>query len=219
MTVPQRIWFVRSKFIRRALTPAALSLCFASAGCSDPLGPEQEALAEAMVRWTEAGLEDYVFEFQRLCFCGGDTIRELRIEVRAGSVSSATFVDNGAPVGSLEDVPTIEDLFEEIQGAIDQEAYLLAVDYHDELGHPVTVSIDYIRNAADDEMSFHTASLLPLAAAATYSAPPAPLARASLIPSGADARRLHLLQSRERRRGGRSGRGHPRARQSPLVRP
>jgi hypothetical protein len=153
-------------------------------GCSDPLEPERDELAEALERWEEARLQDYVFEFQRLCFCGGDTIRRVRIEVRSGSVTGATHVDDGTPVqGGLADVPTVETLFEEIQDAIDREAHLLSARYHVELGYPTAVSIDYIENAVDEEMAFNVYSLaalstasrdslLPLATAATYSPPP-----------------------------------------------
>jgi len=162
----------------------ACAFVFLMFGCSEPLGPEQDDLAEAVARWEVAHLEDYVFEFQRLCFCGGDVIRRVRIVVRSGSVTAATYVDDGAPVsGDLEDVPTIETLFEEIQDAIDREAHVLTASYHAALGYPTAVSIDYIENAVDEEMAFNVHSLespgtarrdspLPLATAATYSPPP-----------------------------------------------
>jgi hypothetical protein len=173
-----------------------------------------------VARWEEAGLEDYVFEFQRLCFCGGDVIRRVRIEVRSGSVSAATYVDDGAPVsGDLEDYPTIEALFEEIQDAIDREAHSLTASYHAELGYPTSVSIDYIELAVDEEMAFNVYSLeplgtarrhspLPLATVAAYSPPPSRSARRRLA-TGPDARRLSLLQPRERRRRGGISGGHP----------
>jgi hypothetical protein len=162
----------------------ACAFVFSMIGCSEPLGPEQDDLAEAMSRWEDAGLQDYVFEFQRLCFCGGDTIRRVRIVVRSGAVTAATYVDDGPPVsGGLEDFPTIDALFEEIQDAIDREAHELTASYHPALGYPTAVSIDYIENAVDEEMAFNVYSLaspgtarrdspLPLATAANYSPPP-----------------------------------------------
>jgi hypothetical protein len=168
------------------LVHRASALVFLTAACSEPLGPQQDELTEAVARWEEAGLQDYVFEFQRLCFCGGDTIRRVRIEVRNGSVSAATYVDDGSPVREeyRTDLPTIEDLFEEIQDAIDREAHSLAASYHADRGYPTSVAIDYIENAVDEEMAFNVYSLealgtaradspLPLATAAAYCPAPA----------------------------------------------
>ena len=168
----------------RSKSLGAFAFVLLTIGCREPLGPEQDDLAEAMARWEVAGPQDYVYEFQRLCFCGGDTIRRVRIVVRSGSVTAATYVDDGAPVSAdLDDLPTIETLFEEIQDAIDREAHLLTASYHTALGYPTAVSIDYIENAVDEEMAFNVYSLespgtarrnspLPLATAATYSPPP-----------------------------------------------
>jgi hypothetical protein len=49
----------------------ACAFVFLTTGCRDPLGPDQDELADAAARWEEAEIRDYVFEFQRLCFCGG----------------------------------------------------------------------------------------------------------------------------------------------------
>ena len=165
-----------------------LSVCAliaVTSGCSEPLGPQEDELAEAVARWMEADVEDYVFEFQRLCFCGGETIRRIRVDVRSGVVAGAIYVDDGSPVGDeyRPEVPTIEDLFEEILDAIDREAHSLDASYHSALGYPTSVEIDYIENAVDEEMAFNVYTLesvdaarldspLPLATAAIYSLPP-----------------------------------------------
>jgi hypothetical protein len=88
----------------------------------------------------------------------------VRIEVRDGVVSAATYVDDGSPVGEeyRTDLPTIEDLFEEIQDAIDREAHSLSASYDADRGYPTAVAIDYIENAVDEEMAFNVYSLEPL---------------------------------------------------------
>ncbi len=138
-------------------------LGLASQGCgADPLGPETDALSRARARWAAAGIDSYVFDFQRLCFCGGDVIRPVLIDVLDGEVSSATFLDTGEPVTDpAAGLPTIEDLFEEIQSAIDRNAHSVVARYDPDLGYPSEVSIDFLENAIDEEMAFSVSSLSP----------------------------------------------------------
>jgi hypothetical protein len=130
----------------------------AAIGCSDPLGPREDRLAEARVAWALAGPAGYEFVFQRLCFCGPDTVRPVRIEVRFGEVTAVTVVETGEALTDLGAYPTIEDLFAEIEDAIEQDAFSLDAQYHGDLGYPVEVSIDYLENAVDEEMVFRVSS-------------------------------------------------------------
>ncbi len=134
-------------------------------GCaSDPLEPEMDALSAARARWSTAGLRDYEFEFQRLCFCGPDFVRPLHLVVVDGSVSSATYLDTGEPaMGPLDSFPTIEDLFDEIRAALDQGADSVVASYDRDSGYPTRVEIDFIEQAIDDEMTFVVSALIPLA--------------------------------------------------------
>ena len=138
-----------------------VAVVLATIGCStNPLSPDREALASTRARWEASGIDSYVFEFQRLCFCPPVVIRQVRIEVVDGAVSSAVYVDTGDPVDDPSvSVPTIEDLFDEIQDAIDREADSLETEYDSQAGYPISVSIDYIEQAIDDEMAFTVPTL------------------------------------------------------------
>ncbi len=134
-------------------------LGLALAGCTDVLGPEDDPLTAARARWSAADADAYVFEFRRSCFCVPDFIRQVRIEVLAGTVNSAVYLDTGDAVPPpLDSVPTIEDLFDEIRAAIDGNAFSVVADYDDNLGYPRSVAIDFIENAIDDEMAFDVSS-------------------------------------------------------------
>ena len=129
-------------------------------GCTDVLGPEQEALAAARARWALTNADSYVFEFQRSCFCAPETVRPVRIEVLDGVVSAAVYVDTEEPMSPpLTSVPTIDHLFDEIREAMDRTAFSIIAEYDADLGYPTSVSIDYIQNAIDDEMAFIVSSL------------------------------------------------------------
>lgn len=123
--------------------------------CSDPLDAERDAFRTARARWERAGIVDYVFDYQRWCFCGPDQTRRLRITVEGGEVVSAAYVDTNDPVADpLDGLPAIDDLFDVIRDAIRRDAYTLSAAYDEELGYPTGVSIDYRENVADEEMGF-----------------------------------------------------------------
>ena len=134
-------------------------LALAAIGCADALGPEQEELAEARDRWAETRVDSYRFDFQRICFCPPDFVRPVRIEVLAGTVTSAVYVDTGEPIsGLLSSVPTIEDLFDEIQDAMDRDPFSLMADCHVDIGYSTSVSIDFNEQTIDEEMAFSVSS-------------------------------------------------------------
>ena len=138
---------------------ALACLILAVIGCADVLGPEHEELAEARNRWAEARVDSYQFKFQRICFCAPDFVRSVRIEVLAGTVTSAVYVDTGEPIsGPLSSVPMIEDLFDEIQDAMDHDAFSLMADYDADIGYPTSVSIDFNEQTIDEEMAFSVSS-------------------------------------------------------------
>ncbi len=129
-------------------------------GCTDVLGPEQDELALARARWAVTNADDYSFEFRRACFCAPDFVRPVRIEVQDGTVTSAVYVDTEETIPPpLTSVPTIDDLFDEIQAAMDGMAFSIIAEYDADMGYPTSVSIDHIENAIDDEMAFTVSSL------------------------------------------------------------
>lgn len=133
-----------------------LPLLALAAGCSSgPLGPQADALADARARWEAAGPEAYVFEFTRSCFCGPDILRPLEIRVVEGDVTAAVYADTGLPVDDpTREIPTIDDLFAEIEDAIQRDAFRLEAEYDPVLGFPTEVAIDYLEMAVDEEMAF-----------------------------------------------------------------
>jgi hypothetical protein len=139
-----------------ALTGALTALLASGAiSCSNPLGPEQSELDHARVRWESRLPVLYEFRFQRGCFCPPEIVRPVRITVSNGVVISAVDPDTNEPVDPpLNGFPTIDDLFDEIQDAIDRDAARIDATYDESFGYPVQVFVDWILNAIDDEMSF-----------------------------------------------------------------
>ena len=152
----------RAGAIRAALLAAA-----ALAACDTAvLGPQQDALDEARERWAAASIESYTLEVQRSCFCIGEYVRPIRVEVRDGAVVGAVFADDGEALPAEIEPPTVALLFEEIQTAIEREAHAILASYDDALGYPLDVSIDFIAEAVDEEMAFRVHRLDPVTPAA-----------------------------------------------------
>jgi hypothetical protein len=150
----------RRRFSAGALVP--LTALFVSGllvggalGCSDPLGPDLGELERARARWEEHAPVLYEYRLQRSCFCPRSFVRPVRITVSDGVVVAAVDPGTNEPLNPPPDgFPTIDDLFDEIQDAIDREADSVDATYDGALGYPVQVFIDWIENAIDDEMAF-----------------------------------------------------------------
>ena len=137
----------------RFLHLPSLILFFAAglAGC--PESPEQSENDAARERWQDANITHYRFEYRRSCECTAELGSPMVIEVDAGAIVSATYIDSGesVPESIRDDLQTVDELFDLIQEAIDQAAESVTVTYHAEHGFPTDVRIDYDAQIADEE--------------------------------------------------------------------
>jgi hypothetical protein len=148
---------------RRPFVPVALVL-LAGLACEAPTAPgEHDSLEAARARWRALGSESYRYEVNRSCFCllGG---RLMTVTVKAGTVTAAEFQDSGADVEAalLSYVPTVADLFDLIEDALERKASYFSADYDPSYGYPVRIEIDYSSSTADDEIAISARDLLPL---------------------------------------------------------
>ena len=134
-----------------AALPAALL------ACGDGFGPGGTFLA-GWARWNRLRPAQYSYDFQRTCYCLVEAIQPVRITVSNGQVTSVATLPDLSPVPP-EQVNqfyrvTIDSVFQIVRHAIDEGADIVAARYDPRWGYPTTVWIDYISNAADDEMGF-----------------------------------------------------------------
>lgn len=148
---------------RLGLTLIAIAFSALPSGCSveGSLGPAdalRHARAEAL--WERQRLSDYDFELLISCFCRYDGT--LLVRVRAGTVISATRLSDGSPLTAAElaAVPSIRELFEIARDALER-ADEVEVAYHPTLGYPNSMAIDWQQNAADDEVFYTAAEVVP----------------------------------------------------------
>lgn len=130
------------------------------AGCvifSSPEENVQEELNLNRAQWDAAAIHDYSMSFQRLClFCPVEFLIPVRVIVRGDTIFEVTDLDTGAPVAEPAEgvFLTIDEVFDVIQLAIDQNAAEIDVCYNSTLGYPTDVSIDFSRSLFNDDTQF-----------------------------------------------------------------
>lgn len=144
---------------------AGLLACLAAgsaAACSNPLDARVETLAENRNRWESDGPADYSYVYNEICFCAPPLAA--RVEVRDGVVVSAAHPETGEPLPAedVERVPTVEELFAEVEAAFREDPAVASVTYDPQFGHPTDAYFDFRLNVADEERGFTAKELEPL---------------------------------------------------------
>ena len=116
-------------------------------------------LSRNQQKWEDANITHYRFELNISCFCAFRDQMPLTVEVQDGKVVSMTYADGQAvalddPLREyFEKFATIDGLFAELESATSSaDAGDIIVKYDAALGFPTEASIDYIKEAVDDEL-------------------------------------------------------------------
>jgi hypothetical protein len=108
----------------------------------------QSSLDAARTKLLQAGLENYVYVYQRSCECKDDVTAPKEVTVLSGAVTSIDGID--PPADSR--IPTLLGLLDIIQEGIDSNAFSITVQYDPGYGYPSRINIDYDENTADEEL-------------------------------------------------------------------
>jgi hypothetical protein len=151
---------IRSKAARALLLllPATLAL---SACEGDPFLPRFTTdLDEARATWERQGITSYRYTLLKVCGeCPPESVAPARIEVRDGVPVSVQALTSSRPIDPafFGDYDTVDELFDVIGDALAAEPYRFHARYDEGRGHPVGFSVDYDRQAVDDEAGFSVA--------------------------------------------------------------
>jgi len=132
--------------LRIGILATALSAC--ATGPSRTLGQ----LNAARERWRDQGISDYTMTVRRLCFCA--EVRPVRVTVAGGVVVDRVFIEDGRPVPAAlaESYPSVPGLFDALEEAA-RRADEIHVTFDPILGIPLEATIDYAKDAVDDEVT------------------------------------------------------------------
>ena len=121
---------------------------------------QRQAFVDALGRWEAAAIYDYDYRFTRGCFCPREFVGPYDAKVRAGQVATASldgvdlFDIEMLEIGRYDElIRSVDGVFAEIERAL-READGFTAEYHPTLGYPTSVFIDWIANAADEEVSY-----------------------------------------------------------------
>jgi len=147
----------------KSLTLVSLTIAATMFGaCGGPTAPERQ-LQAARLKWERARPAAYTITVARWCECTQEMSGPVVVAVRDGAIESRTYVASAAAVGpTYADLfPSIDGLFERIDDAHRRRAASVEVTYDPEFGFPVTISIDYDRVMADDELTYRATNFQP----------------------------------------------------------
>ncbi len=110
----------------------------------------------ASEKWQAANISHYRFNLFIGCFCVYTQDMPLIIEVKDGKVVSMKY-QSGKEIESgnldyFQRFATIDKIFDELKKDLGGEADKVTVEYDETYGFPKQVSIDFIEQAADDEL-------------------------------------------------------------------
>jgi len=143
-------------------TAAGISFSSLLAACSLFTEPSRsDRLEDARQLWDRLGPADYIYETRISCFCGGLAGRWVEATVMGGEVVRGRYADTGQDVETrwFQLVPTIEDLFENVEYFIEQDPDQLDIVYDPADGHPTRISADLRVMTADDEFFIESRNL------------------------------------------------------------
>lgn len=122
----------------------------------------QSELDQNRKKWASAVVSNYQFNFRWKCYCSEEFVEPVNISVRENRIVDVDFVADDVPFTmiGLWRYQTVDKLFDLLQEAIDKNAHSISVDYHSELGYPVSASIDYEEYTVDEEKGFEIDSLI-----------------------------------------------------------
>lgn len=147
---------------------STLFLIFSCDSISD--GRKDDNFRTNLNLWKEQNVENYSFEFSKLCYCGG-LFNPSIIVIKADTIHAVLDPETGETLRDpqtdelvfpmyFESFLTIDELFDIIDSAR-QKADKLNVEYNLRSGYPEHIDIDYIKEAIDDEVTYRVDSFEP----------------------------------------------------------
>lgn len=135
-----------------------LTLIVILTACS--INPPASEIQTNKTKWENAKIAHYRYNLSISCFCAFMDDMPLSIEVENGALISIT-TKNGTIVDSSSafyemylPYSTIDRIFLNLEADLAGKADEVAVTYDPAYGYPTSISIDRIKEAVDDEVSY-----------------------------------------------------------------
>jgi len=156
---PRRAW---SRDLARALAVATLFAIVSSCSITgtSPRTADELELARNRQRWASAGIHDYEFDFQRMCFCTPEMTDRVRIVVHQDAIVSVVRGSDGqSAIRANIPWPRVDELFLDVQQRLEQGADRIEVSYDPTYGYPRSIVVDRELMAVDGGYSLTSGNL------------------------------------------------------------
>ena len=122
---------------------------------------KRNAFEKSYKHWKNLNIQNYSFTYHPICF--GCTNTPIHIEVMDGLIVDAFYEDDFILDDvKIENLPTIDTLFDVVSSAIDMPAYSLDIAYNPTFGFPDEVDILYNQLMVDLTTRYSVSNFLPL---------------------------------------------------------
>lgn len=139
--------------VARPLLSGCIALALSACMLTGP--SEQDELRYNRARWEARRPATYEFVFQRMCYCLPTETTPKRVTVVKGRISSVVDLQTGEPVTSERSLAlSIEDLFVEVESALERGVDRVSVRYHPVLGYPISIHINNHVQVIDEIVTF-----------------------------------------------------------------
>lgn len=123
--------------MHRSVKLASVLLISLFVACADTTGPTSLGLNR--LRWESQNLDSYRYTARRGCFCP-ESGQEVWVTVVSDAVVSVSLVATGAEV-STAGWHTVPQLFDLVEGAVEEIYESVSVEFHPELGYPTWINL------------------------------------------------------------------------------
>lgn len=133
-------------------------LCFTT--CDNPPDTDLIEWQRGKTKWDKLNSSSYTYNFRASCFCIEEWVKEVTITVTADTISSVVFTDNQQQPTQIKPYQwyTVDKLFDIAKTVLD-EAYTYELEFDSELGYPTLISVDWLKDAVDDEVTYYASNL------------------------------------------------------------
>jgi hypothetical protein len=152
----------RSRDLARAIAFATLFATLSSCSITgtSPRAADELELARSRQRWASAGIHDYEFDFQRMCFCTPEATDRVHIVVRQDAIVSVVRISDGqSAIRANIPWPRVDELFLDVQQRLEQGADRIEVSYDPTYGYPRSIVVDRELMAVDGGYSLTSENL------------------------------------------------------------
>ena len=120
------------------------------------------AFAESKTSWSSTKPPSYSYQLSRNCFCFPYGRMEVYVDAdKVVKVDTIEGVEGPYDLDSFKYAPSMDDVFNQIEGYLNNPEYEVQASYDDKMGYPKTVKIHHLQDYLDADAEFLIASFRP----------------------------------------------------------